>query len=188
MDITLPIKGFTVSLYDYVPRSLYEELEELNSGGVKLDRARYESIDVDEVSEELGADRAKEIQDEEDEAKAQILLNDARNEILGKEVRMTFSMADIHEIERVKCAGMVEQITDGKKVLYADDGDPESKGLIRKILSKLPNNDFELISSSILEIWTKINEDEGKSEGQSSTSSSESPSTAPEQKGEQETS
>jgi len=181
MELTLPIKGWTVVLYEYIPQDLQERIQELSAPDMKVDMRKMQAIDVNNVAEELGIEEAEKIRNAPTDEEREGLLNEARLRIVQSEVAVTFTLPELHAIGRIRNAGMIESI-DGIYDSVKDDA-----AMAEKIIAKLPLQDYELLSKHVNDLFSSVNEEKGKSSGQSKKQSSASKTTAQNTEGKQST-
>ena len=154
MQNTLPRTKYSVTLYDFIPEDVFEKYQEMIAKNIRFDM-KDANVTIDRIAEELGADRAHKIQTADDGERA-VLMDEARKEIIAKNVRAEINLAETHEAERERCIGMIIEMKNKDEVLD-----------VRDTLGKLPRGDYAKIKDAIKEIDADDEEDAKKSAGQS---------------------
>ena len=161
MQVKLPHTGCTVILRSYVSQDLHEKLQLLSSNLLGMDTGeaiRLRMLNVEQIGEELGMDRMMEIQNCEEDEQREVLLNEARAEVIGKRLNLNTSVDGAQKLSRARTAGMIESVTldDGKEIR---DRDEEAWS---KWLGTLHNRDYELLDHEAEKIVDASQEEMGK--------------------------
>ncbi len=174
MDITLPKTGYKVFIRTFVSQDLHEQLEQLgaNALGIDLgDAARARNASVELIGEELGIERMTEIQQAATDEQRELLLEEARKELIGKKVQLSPAVGGAHKIDRARTLGMIEEVKDKDgKILFTGG---MMKGL-EDWLGSLPHQDYKPLSDMIEKFVEEESKDMGKSSALPDASSSAS--------------
>lgn len=179
MEIKLPTSGHTVTLKKYVSQDLHEELQLIGSellGGNTGEAIRLRLLNVEQIGDELGTDRMMEIQNAETEEQREVLLNEARAELIGKKMNLTSTVGSTHKLDRARTKGMIAEVKSSEgKILFTG-------GMMKGIgdwIGDLPAEDYQAISSAAERIVEAQQERMGKQLALSDESSQASKSPAP---------
>jgi DNA-binding transcriptional regulator YdaS (Cro superfamily) len=165
MRFDLPVTNYSVELHDFVPQSVFEKYQEMIAKNIKFDM-KDANVTIDRIAEVLGPDRAFAIQNA-DEGERQVLMNEARQEIIAQSIRAEINLADTHAADRQKCVGMIKDMRN-------TNGDSLTVSIV---LGELPRRDYAVIQKEIAKIEAADDAELKKSPGQSDDSSSASQST-----------
>lgn len=165
MKLTLQITGYVVELYDYLPQFVYEAIEDIASGGTKIDIAEFDRITVDDIAEQLSPEAAQKIQNEPDDVKREQLLREAKKQVMAAKLpKREMGVAEAHALQHAQL-GVVKSL----------DG---SETAILERCRKLPHQDFEQLVAAIDGVAELSQAKAGKADGQLAASSQASPQIA----------
>lgn len=170
MDITLPKTGYKVFIRTFVSQDLHEQLEQLGANALGIDlgdatRARNASVEL--IGEELGIERMMAIQNAATDEQRELLLEEARKELIGKKVQLSPAIGGAHKIDRARTAGMIERIE-------RETPPAEKIESFEQWLGTLPHSDYKLLADMIEKFVDEETKDMGKSSALPDASSSAS--------------
>ena len=165
MQLTLPKTGYLITLFDFVSQDLHEKIEQLGADALGLDLGTAQAarnMTVEQIGEALGTDRMMEIQNAGSDDQRDVLLEEARKEIMASKLELGKSIGGAHKIDRARTAGMIDKVEkDGQEVTVDD---------LQAWVGKLPRPDFKALSEAAEKIFDEQAQEMGKSSAQQNAS------------------